>query len=143
MSGWAVVFLGTIAVATLVTAVIQVGAILYALRLARRLEGLTARVERDLEPVIGHVTAMAADAARATAQAAAQVERIDALVGDLGVRLNQTFAQVQTAMAGPVREGLAVVGAVRDVVSALRALWPRRAGRPSRSVDEEDALFIG
>ena len=50
-------FLGVIALATLVMALIQVGAISYMARMARRIEGLLGRVEHDLQPTVERINA--------------------------------------------------------------------------------------
>jgi hypothetical protein len=137
---WAVFFLALIAVATLTMALIQVGAIIYAGRLARRVERLTAQVERDLQPLIGRLTTVAGDAARVSALAAAQAERMDAMLTDLAGQVEQTLVQVRAAVVVPAREGLALVSGLRAAVATLRGV--RGRSRPARAEDE-DALFIG
>jgi hypothetical protein len=139
VSDWAVVFLGVIAVATLATAVVQVGVLVAAGRLARRVERLADKVERDLKPLFGHLDAIGRDASRAAALATAQVERADELFAHVATRVHQTMDTAQGAFAGPVREAAAVFAGIRAAITALRDL---RAGRPRRSADEEDALFI-
>ena len=64
MSGWTDVFLGVIAVATLVTATFQIGMLVAAGLLAGRLFRLTRRVEQDLEPIFGHLDSIGRDAAQ-------------------------------------------------------------------------------
>ena len=135
-------FLGIIAVSVLLMATIQVAAIVVAIRAVRRIGELTARLERDIRPVIASAQAIVADAARATATAAAQVERAERLFIDLSARIEQTVASVQDTVVGATRGGAWLAG-LKSVLSVLRDLrqTPRR-GRPS-TVDEEDALFIG
>ena len=60
------VFLGVIAVAVLVMAVIQVAAVVITARLARRLERFADRLEQDIRPMVASLQALTADAARAT-----------------------------------------------------------------------------
>lgn len=60
------VFLGVIAVAVLIMAVIQVAAIVVALRMARRLDRFADSLEQDIRPVVASLQALTADAARAT-----------------------------------------------------------------------------
>jgi hypothetical protein len=142
VTDWSVVFLGVIAVATLVMALIQVGAIIYAGRLAARIEQLTRQVERDVRPMIDKLTAVSADAARASSLAVTQVERVDALMADLTVRVDQTMTIMQNAIVTPAREGLALVRGLRAGLAALRGL--RDGGRrPGAHVEEEEGLFIG
>jgi hypothetical protein len=140
VTGWTVVFLGIIALATLVMATIQVGAILYAGRLARRVERLTEQFQRDVGPLIAKATLISHEAARATSTAAAQVERVDRLLADLALRMDETLTLVQDAIVTPAREGVALIRGLRAAVAALRSF---RAGRGPRRVEDEDALFIG
>jgi hypothetical protein len=134
------IFLGVIAVATLAMAIVQIGVIVAAGMLARRILRLADRVEREVTPLFGHLNAIGRDASRATALAAAQVERADKLFSDLTVRVEQTVTIVQTSLRAPVREGRALVGAFR---AGLRAVREARAARRRQSrAEEDDALFI-
>jgi len=62
VSGRAELFLGIIAVATLATAIVQVGVLVAAGLLARRLQRLLETAERELKPLVEHVTAIGRDA---------------------------------------------------------------------------------
>ena len=64
MSGWTDIFLGIIAFATLVMALIQVGAIVFAARLAGQVQQLAASVQQDIRPLIVRATAIAEEASR-------------------------------------------------------------------------------
>ena len=140
MSVWSDIFLGIIAAATLVTAVMQVGVLFAAGRLARRLSRLVDDVEREMVPIFGHLNAIARDASKAAAVATAQVERVDSLVADLTQRLEHMLDAFQASLAVPAREGRAIMTALRATFQALR---DGRGGRRRRSrADDEDALFI-
>ena len=131
------IFLGVIAVATLSMAVVLVGAVVAATRLARRVGRILDQLEVDLKPLFDHLNAIGRDASRAAALASAQVERVDRVLNELALRLDQTLRSVQAILNGPVREGQAVVTAL---AAALRAM---RGGARSRARGEdEDALFI-
>jgi len=137
---WRDVFLGVIAVATLAIAVAQIGVIIAAGLLARRVARMVDQFERDVKPLFGQLNAMGADAARAVALATAQVERADKLFSDVASRVEQTLTVVQGVMGAPAREGLAWLVAFRAALQAIRDL---RAGRTRRGRgDDEDALFI-
>lgn len=136
-SEWTNVWLGIIAAATLLMALIQVGVIVAGALLYRRVTALSTRLERDLQPLVGKVNAIGADAARISALATQQAERADQLIADVSRRVDTTLAVVQNAVVAPAREGLAIVSALRATVASVR----RRPRRPGR--DEDDALFIG
>ncbi|NOT44313.1 MAG: hypothetical protein HOP14_06900 [Acidobacteria bacterium] len=136
------IFLGVIALSVLTLAVIQVGAIVYAMRAARRVESLANRLEQELRPVMASLQAMSSEAVRATSVAAAQVDRVDQLFGDVATRVEQTAAAVQAGIMGPAREGIAVMSGLRAALGVLRDARQNGRRRPSR-VEDEDALFIG
>jgi hypothetical protein len=138
---WSNVFLGIIAISTLVMALMQVAFIIYGWTLARRVSGLLDQLERELKPVMEGLSAMARDAARASSLAVAQVERVDRLFTDLTTRIEETATTVQNAIVAPLREGAAVMSGVRAVLSVLKDLT-RRSGAAAHTEDE-DPLFIG
>ena len=142
MSSTAVAFLGVIAASVLLMALIQVGAIIFAARLARRLEAVVGRIEHDIQPALERLTAMSGEASRAATLAASQVERVDRMLDGLSRRAEQTAVQVQRAVTAPQREGAAVVAGVREFVSSLREQQRARRARGA-GLDEDDALFIG
>jgi hypothetical protein len=127
-------------VATLAIAVAQIGVIVAAGLMARRVGRMVDQLERDVQPLFGHLNAIAGDASRAVALATAQVERADKLFGEVAVRIEQTLNVVQASIGGPAREGRAMMGAFRAVLQTLRELRNGRA-RQGRG-DDEDPLFI-
>jgi hypothetical protein len=136
----AVVFLGAIAVATVVMASIQVGAIIYMARLARRVEAVAGRLEQDIQPTLASLTSLSAEAARTASLAAEQVARFDRATAELQGRLAEAAVGAQLALRRPAREATALLAAVRAVALSLIASRRRRQGR---TLDDEDALFIG
>jgi hypothetical protein len=139
---WSEVFLAVIAVATLIMALIQVGAIVAAARIARDAQRTLATVQRDIRPLVEKANAIADEASRTAAIATAQAEKVDKLITDLSARVDYTSAIVQEAIITPAREGMAVVAAVKAVLGALRGFRDLRP-RHGRTADEEDPLFIG
>jgi predicted PurR-regulated permease PerM len=138
---WAEVFLGIIAAATLAIAIVLVGVLVFAGRLARRIMRLADQVERELQPLVGHLNAIGRDASRAATLATAQIERADRLVADLGQRLEHILNLVQTSLVAPAREGRAVLAAFRAGLRAIRDLREHARAHRARAEDE-DALFI-
>jgi hypothetical protein len=134
-------FLGIIAVAVVVMAVIQVAAIVFAMSAARRIGQAADRIEQDLRPVVHNLRTISADAARAAGLAAMQMERADRLFGDLSRRAEQVMAAVP-GLLGPAGKGLAFLNGLKAALAAIQELrrTPRRgAAHP----EDEDALFIG
>jgi hypothetical protein len=139
VSGRAELFLGIIAVATLATAIVQVGVLVAAGLLARRLQRLVENAERELQPLLGHLNAIGRDASRAASLATAQVERADRLFADVAQRIEHILSLIQSLVVGPAREGAAVMAAVRAILSFLR---DTRGGRRAARAEDEDALFV-
>ena len=139
MTDWATVFLGAIAVATIVMAIIQVAIIIIGLRLARRLDGLASRVEQELKPALERLTAISQDAARVSSLALGQAERLNALFTDLGRRIDDSLGAMHRAVLVPALEGAALIAAIKSVIQAHRPV----RGRSGRGAEEDDPLFIG
>lgn len=141
MSVWTDVFLGIIALATLATAITQIAVLVAAGRMAKRVAEAVEQLEQDVKPLIGHLSAIGRDAARAASLATAQVERADRLFGEVAVLVQQTLTSVQATIGGPAREGRALLSAFRAAMQAIRELRQNPRTRPGRGEDE-DALFI-
>ena len=142
MNEWSGVFLAIIAAATLVMAVIQVGATVALLKVARQAQETVTAVHRDVKPLIARANQIAEEASRTVALATVQAQKVDKLVSDLSRRVDETSAVVQQAVVMPAREGIAIVSAIKAALGALRGFNDFR-GRTGRSSDEDDALFIG
>jgi hypothetical protein len=138
VSGRAELFLGIIAVATLATAIVQVGVLVAAGLLARRLQRVLETTERELKPLLEHLNAIGRDASRAATLATAQVERADRLFADVALRIEQILSLIQSVVSGPLREGVAMMSALRAILNFMR---DTRAGRRT-SAEDEDALFV-
>jgi predicted nucleic acid-binding Zn-ribbon protein len=137
---WSEVFLGVIALATLVMALIQVGAIVALARVMRQTQQALTTLQQDVRPLMGKIHAIADEISKTAVVATAQAEKVDRLVTDLSRRVDDTAAIVQQAIITPAREGMAIVAALRAGVGALRRTRPARDGRHA---EEEDPLFIG
>ena len=156
MNEWSGLFLGIIAAATLIMALIQIGVIVAALRIARQAQETLAAVQRDVKPLLAKANAMAEEArpllakanemaeeaSRTVALATAQAQKVDRLVSDLARRIDETSSIVQQAVILPAREGIAIVSALKAALGALRGFHEFR-GRTGRPTDDEDPLFIG
>ena len=155
MTDWNLIFLGVIASATLVMAVVQIGVIVVAAKVARQAQQAAstaqetlataqqtiASVREEIRPLIAKANDIADEASKVTTMATAQVHKVDRLVTDLTKRVDETSVLVQQAIVTPAREGLAIIAAVKATLGALRvgADWRRRTSRS----EEEDPLFIG
>jgi hypothetical protein len=147
VSPTAEVLLAVIAVAVAVMAIVQVGAIVAGLRVARRVEKIATDLETGVKPVLANLASLSSDASRAATMAVAQVERFDKAFADLTARLDQTLGAANRYVTAPAREGMAIVSGVRAAFGALRGMREatrrRTATRTAGFEEEEESLFIG
>lgn len=143
MNGASTVFLGLIAVGTLAMAVCQIALLFSLKRLTRRVDTLSTQVEREIGPLAERLSRVADNLQQASRLAAVQVERVDRLFAGASKRADETMSLVHGAVVGPIREGLAVIAAVRGVVGAIRSFRGGGSSRPAAKFDDEDPLFIG
>jgi hypothetical protein len=147
VSGTAEVLLGIIAAAVAVMAIVQVGAIVAALRVARRVEQLATDLETTVKPLIANLSALSAEATRAAALATAQMDRADRLFGQFAARVDKTLAVAQSIVTGPAKDGMAVIAGAKAAISALKGIREatrrRSAARSVTFEEEEESLFIG
>jgi len=135
---WATVFLGIIAMATLVTAILQVVLLVAGWQLVRRITTFVEDIERDVRPILGHLNSITRDASRVASLAVAQVERADQLLTSAVVRLEDLLGNLSTVIVKTMREGNALMMGIRAVMAAVQAFRGRRRGRG----EDDEALFI-
>lgn len=133
------VWLGVIAVAVLVMAVVQVAVVVQLMRVTKNASAATTELRKELTPLIAKVNKVADDAGRVSALALTQLERVDRVMDNTAQRIDDTLGIVQDAVLGPVRQGAAVMAGVKAALAVFRSRQDRR--RHGR--DDEDALFIG
>ena len=136
-------FLGAIALATIMMAMLQIVVIVYGARLVRKLNRVVDQVEREIQPTLDRVNRVSADAARATSLAVAQVERADQLFAQAAEHTDHLMVAAQQAVVEPIRQGVSLLQGLRAAFAALRGVWDPPAP-PADSVSEDDKeLFIG
>ena len=140
------VWLAIIAVAVVVMAAIQVGAIVLGLRLAKRVDQLSTQLENEIRPLVQNLNGITQEAQRAVRLATAQVERADRLFGDLAVSAERTIALAAQVVGGPAQKGMALFSAAKVALSAFRELREtsrRRQASRAVVVEDDESLFIG
>jgi len=135
VSDWPLV---VIAVAVAVMAIVQVAVLVVAARLAQQATRTLAQLQSEIKPILEKATRLSEDATRVSALAIRQVERVDELVTMTTRRVDDTLTVVQGAIIEPVRQGAAVVAAVKAAASVFRGWRQRRATR-----EDDEALFVG
>ena len=134
-------YLAIIAIAVAVMAVIQMAAVVIAMRTSRRVGDAVSRFENDMRPIVANLKSMSADAARTASIASAQAQRAEQLIGDLTTRVSDAVSAVEASVVAPAREAYAMVQGLLAALGAFRQGAPAQGPRPSS--EEEDSLFIG
>jgi uncharacterized protein YoxC len=130
------VWFAVIAVALLTMAVVQVVTAVQIARTAKEVARTTAELRQEIRPLIDKVSRIADDAARGTALAVVQVERLDRVLGAATQQVDETLRTIRQAVVEPLRQGTMVMAVLKGIISALR--------RPARrETEEEDPLFVG
>jgi hypothetical protein len=130
VSGWELGFLGTMALALVLMALAQMMLAREAARVARQAADALVEIRREIRPLVEKLNRIADDAARVTALALTQAERIDQVVASTAERIDETVAILHDAVISGLRAAFAV--------------FSRRPDRPRHSHrEDEDALFIG
>ena len=114
------VFLGVIAVATLVMALIQLGLVVGGIIAVKRVNEMLTRVEASAKPVLAHVDELIVDTKASLAAARAQVDRVERQTLHVLTRTEQAVQRVEGYLVAPAREGIALVAGARALLSAFR-----------------------
>jgi biopolymer transport protein ExbB/TolQ len=141
VTDWQLVFLGVMATALVVMAVAQFLVALAMMRTIERVSEAVVQLQRDVRPLVDKATRIAEDASRVTALAVVQAERIDELVRSTAARVDETLGLVQSAVVRPIRQGTAILAAVRAALAVMRAWQGQTSTGPVR--EDEDPLFVG
>ena len=129
-------------------AVVQVGAIVAGLR---RRRGVSSRWRTSSKPassrVLTNLTSLSAEASARRDRWRRASRTIRPAVFRSDGRLDQTLGAAQRIVAGPARDGMALVAGVRAAMSALQGMREatrrRSATRAAAFEEEEESLFIG
>lgn len=140
MSDWSVVWLGVIAISVAVMATLQIALLLILLKAALMALKSMRELRKEVGPLVEKLHKVADDANRVSGLAVAQAERLDALLTRTSERINQSVTSVQDAIVSPLRQGSAILAALRAFFSGFTSSR-RDHGRHGR--DDEDALFVG
>ena len=147
MDSLGLVFLGLIALASLVQGLFLVGLGWGGLKLMRRIQQVQVGVERELKPALASVSRITRNVTEVSEVASAQAQRVEALVEHTLARVDETKEQMREALSIP-RGGLVEVAALLkgfrrglDVYQRLGGLEAQARGTTRRYSDDEH-LFI-
>ena len=149
METWGVVFLGVIALGSLVQAGFLIGLTMQGRRLARRLDALQDRVEREVRPSLDSLARVTRNLAEVSDLAVLQVRRFDGMLADTVEKIEETTTLMRRVILrplGPLVDIAAFLKGIRrglEVYHQLRGFDRRERGAARRYDDDADEhLFI-
>jgi hypothetical protein len=147
METWGVVFLGVIALASVVQGAFLVALMLAGRRLSRRIDALQGRIDRDVTPALENFSRVGRAAAEIADLATLQARRLDLLLADTVEKIEETTALVQRFVVRPLRPLGGILAFLKGVQRGMevylqfdrdRAAVTRRRSRG----DDDEHLFI-
>jgi hypothetical protein len=149
MDTWGVVFLGVIALGSLVQIVFLVALLVFGRQLARRIDALQSRVDREIAPSLENLNRVTRVAAEIADIANVQARRLDLVLSDTVQKVEETTALVQRLVVRPLRPLGGIAAFLRGVQRGVEVYHKlgsvdRAAPRPARRREEEDEehLFV-
>jgi len=150
MESWGVVFLGLIALASLVQAGFLIGLALAGMRLARRVDELSARFDRELKPALENLTRVSRAAAEIADLATLQARRVDLLLADTIDKIEETTGLFQQFVVRPLKPIGGIFAFLRGIQRGLEvytqlgrgASAPHQAHRRRSHTEDDEHLFI-
>lgn len=147
MDSLGLAFLGVIALASAVQAVFIVGLMVYGRRMARRLDELQDRLEREIRPSLEALSRVTRNLGEVSDLAVLQARRLDDLLADTVGKIEEGTELVRRLVLrplGPLVEVTAFFKGIRRGLQVFHQLRggdsPRRAS--ARRYAEDEHLFI-
>ena len=148
METWGVVFLGIIALGSLIQSAFLVRIALAGREMSRRLAELQERVDRDLRPTLENLSRVTRNLAEVSDVAVLQARRVDDLLADTIEKIEGTTSivkQVVLRPLGPLMDVAAFFKGLRRGIEVYQTLrgFDRRERPPRGGYAEDDEhLFI-
>jgi hypothetical protein len=139
VTDWPVIWLGVIAVSVALMALIQVVVLIAIARLALQAVRGVRELRSEIRPLIEKVNQVADDARAISGMAALQAVRLEEMLASAAARFDETMGAIHSVVTGPLRQGSAVVAAIKAIFSA----FGRKSDGSRHHRDDEDALFVG
>lgn len=149
MESWVVIFLGVIALCSVVQAAFLIGLAVGGRRLARRVDALQQKIDSEIRPSLDHLSRVTRNAAEISDLATVQVRRVDEVLADTVAKVEDTTDALHKLLLrplAPIADVVAFCKGVRrgiEVYQRLRGADLERRGTSRRYAEAEDEhLFI-
>ena len=142
-----VVFLGVIALSSLIQGALLLMLARGGLRLSKRIQDLQARVEAELKPILDDVSVVSRNVTLVSDLATAQAQRIQDVITETARKVEETREEVRAVLAHPaaaVGDILAFLKGIRRGLEVYRQLggFEAQTRGSSRRYAEDEHLFI-
>ena len=147
MDPLAVVFLGIIAVSSMVQAAVSIGLARAGQRLGQRLDDLQRRLDRDLRPALENFSRVSRNLGEISDLATREARHAADVVGEALGRLEAASEALQTFVMrplGPLTNVLSLIRGLRQGIDVYRRLGSADRERRARArrYEEDEHLFI-
>ena len=155
MESWGVFFLGVIALASVVQAGFLIGLVVFGRRLARRMDELQLRLDRDITPALENFTRVSRAAAEISDLATLQARRLDLLLADTIEKIEETTGVIQQFVVRPLKPVGGILAFLRGLQRGMEVYLqlggsaghgtpgaPPVPRRRSHSHEDDEHLFI-
>lgn len=148
METWGIVFLGVIALSSVVQAVFLIGLARGGQRLARRLDELQDRIDREIRPALENLGRITRNMSEVSDLVVLQARRVDDFLADTVEKIEETTSTLRRVVLrplGPLVDIAAFFKGIRrglEVYHQLRGFDRREQGADRRYSDDDEHLFI-
>ncbi len=152
MESWGVLFLGVIALASVVQAGFLIGLVVYGRRLARRVDALQIRLDREISPALENFNRVSRAAAEIADLATLQARRFDVVLADTIEKFEETTATIQQFVVRPLRPIGGIVAFLKGLQRGMEVYFqyggtsapsaPRPHPRRRGHGEDDEHLFI-
>jgi hypothetical protein len=142
-----VVFLGVIALSSLIQGALLLLLARGGLRLSKRIQDLQSRVEAEVKPILDDVNVVSRNMTLISDLATAQAQRIQDVVADTARRVEETRDEVKALLAHPVAALSDIVAFLKGIKRGLEVYrqlggFEAQTRGSSRRYAEDEHLFI-
>jgi hypothetical protein len=152
MESWGVLFLGIIALASVVQAGFLIGLVVYGRRLARRMDALQLRLDREISPALENLNRVSRAAAEIADLATLQARRFDLVLADTIERFEETTATIQRFVVRPLKPIGGILAFLKGLQRGMEVFFqydgsrapsgPRPHPRRRGHGEDDEHLFI-
>src|SRR5512144_149798 len=152
MESWGVLFLGVIALASVVQAGFLIGLVVYGRRLSRRVDALQVRLDREISPALENFNRVSRAAAEIADLATLQARRLDLVLADTIEKIEETTATIQQFVVRPLRPIGGIVAFLKGLQRGMEVFLqhdgsgappaPRPHPRRRGHGEDDEHLFI-